>query len=87
VAGFGPPLEIEVELATVPADIAYLAERGQERKRGYWRVRVPDGTDPDALVHELIEKTLAAGGRIRKIGVAEPDPDELFSEYIARHRG
>ncbi len=83
MVGFGLPLEIEVELAASPADTTYL---GTELAPGTWRLPVPDGGDADALVHDTITRTLAAGGRIRKIGLAEPDPDELFSQYIARNR-
>ena len=76
---FGLPLEIGVELAVVPADTSYL---GAERRPGEWRLRVPEGGDADALVHSIIERTLAAGGRIRRIGVVEPDLDDLFARYV-----
>ena len=81
---FGLPIEIGLELAVVPADLGYLAELGtaSERKPGEWRVRVPDGVDADALVHALIERTLAAGGRIRRVGVVDPDLDDLFARYV-----
>ena len=84
--GFGMPLDIDLELAVAPADLSFIAELGAatERKTGAWRIRVPDGTDADALIHTAIERTLAGGGKIRKIGVAEPDLDDLFSAYIGR---
>jgi ABC-2 type transport system ATP-binding protein len=41
-------------------------------------------TDPDAIIHAIIERTLATNGRIRKIGIVEPDLDDLFAEYILR---
>jgi ABC-2 type transport system ATP-binding protein len=80
---FGLPIEIGLELAVVPGEVGYLAELGaSERKPGEWRLRVPDGGDADALVHSLIERTLAAGGRIRKVGVVDPDLDDLFARYV-----
>ena len=83
---FGLPLEIELELATVPTDLGFLAELGAatERRAGAWRIQLADGADPDALVHAAIERTLAGGGRIRRIGLVEPDLDELFAQYIDR---
>jgi ABC-2 type transport system ATP-binding protein len=82
-ATFGLPVEIEVELAVVPAELGYLAELGaSERKPGEWRVRVPERGDGDALVHSIIESTLAAGGRIRRIGYVDPDLDDLFARYV-----
>jgi ABC-2 type transport system ATP-binding protein len=82
-ATFGLPVEIEVELARVPSELGYLTELGATaRKPGEWRVRVPDGGDGDALVHSIIERTLAGGGRIRRIGFVEPDLDDLFARYV-----
>jgi ABC-2 type transport system ATP-binding protein len=84
--GFGMPLDIELELAVAPADPSFIAQLGAatEHKPHAWRIRVPDGADADALIHTAIERTLAGGGKIRKIGVAEPDLDDLFSAYIGR---
>jgi len=84
--GFGMPLDIDLELAVAPADPSFIAQLGAatERKTCAWRIRVPDGADADALIHTAIERTLAGGGKIRKIGVAEPDLDDLFSAYIGR---
>jgi ABC-2 type transport system ATP-binding protein len=86
VVGFGLPTEIEVSFATRPSSSAFLSELGtlSERKPDDWRIRLPDGADPDAVVHTIIERTLAAGGRIRKVGVAAPDLDDLFAQYIQR---
>ena len=47
-------------------------------------VTVPDGGDADALIHSMIERTLAAGGKIRQHRHAEPDLDDLFAQYISR---
>jgi ABC-2 type transport system ATP-binding protein len=89
VVDFGLPLEIEVEFATAPADTRWLAELGAttEPRPGTWRIRVADQGDPDASVHTAIERTLAGGGRIRRIGVVEPNLDDLFTQYIARAHG
>jgi ABC-type multidrug transport system ATPase subunit len=84
LTAFGLPIEVEVEFARPPAATAFLAELGtaHERKPAQWRVIVPDGGDSDALVHAIVERTLAGGGRLRKIGVVEPELDELFAQYI-----
>ncbi|HEY4057238.1 MAG TPA: ABC transporter ATP-binding protein [Kofleriaceae bacterium] len=88
VRSFGLPLEIDVEFAALPTSTAFLAELGEAMQRSpqHWRIRLandvkaPDGTD--ALVHRAVEKTLAGGGRIRRIGVVEPNLDDLFAQYI-----
>jgi ABC-2 type transport system ATP-binding protein len=84
---FGLPTEIEVDFSTPPSDTSFVAAAGKavERKPGQWRVTL-DGQPPvaqvDAIVHNLVEKTLAGGGRVRRIGVAEPALDDLFAHYI-----
>jgi ABC-2 type transport system ATP-binding protein len=84
---FGLPTEIEVDFSTPPADTSFLAAAGKavERKPGVWRVTL-DGQPPadtlDTTVHALVERTLAGGGRLRKIGVTEPALDDLFAHYI-----
>ena len=84
-ASFGLPVEIDVELAVVPDPVPFASDRGVTvRGPNQWRVTVPDGGDADALIHSMIERTLAAGGKIRRIGTAEPDLDELFAQYILR---
>jgi ABC-2 type transport system ATP-binding protein len=79
-------LEIEVDFAAAPQSTAFLGEHGeaQERKPNQWRVTLPEGADSDAAIHAMIERTLAGGGRLRKIGVAEPDLDDVFEHYIER---
>ncbi|TMQ07256.1 MAG: ABC transporter ATP-binding protein [Deltaproteobacteria bacterium] len=86
LVAFGRPLEIELAWAAAPADPAFVHELGaaSERKPGVWRVRLPDGADPDAAVHAAIERTLAGGGRLRRIGLVEPELDELFASYLSR---
>jgi ABC-2 type transport system ATP-binding protein len=86
MVAFGLPLEIELQLVTAPADLGYLTALGtaRERKPREWRITLPDGADPDAAVHAIIERTLAAGGTLRKIGLVEPELDDLFSSYILR---
>jgi len=89
VADFGLPLEIELELATPPADTGFLAALGTatERRPGEWRIRLADGTAPDPVIHAVIERTLAGGGKLRKVGLVEPDLDDLFAQYIERGHG
>jgi ABC-2 type transport system ATP-binding protein len=88
MAAFDGPVEIEVQLAVVPADVAYLAMVGAVRagKPGEWWITLAAGSDPDAAVHAIIERTLAGGGRVRKIGVVEPALDDLFVAYLQRAR-
>jgi len=87
MTAFGLPLEIDVELAVVPERLSF-EDLGtvHPRKRGESRIVLPDGTDVDQTIHTIIERTLAAGGRIRAIGLAEPDLDELFAQYVKRGR-
>ena len=89
MVAFGEPLEIELAWSAPPAEAGFLAEFGaaREHRPGVWRVVLPDGADPDAAVHTAIERTLAAGGRLRRIGLVEPELDELFASYLARSRG
>jgi ABC-2 type transport system ATP-binding protein len=86
MVAFGLPLELELELSQPPSDLGYLAELGapHERKPGEWRITLPAGAEPDAAVHAAIERTLAAGGRLRRIGIVEPELDDLFASYILR---
>ncbi|GEM_PF-29263 len=86
VGGFGLPTDIDVSFATAPSSTAFLADLGtaSERKPDEWRIRLADGVDPDSVVHTIIERTLASGGRIRKVGVAEPNLDDVFAQYIKR---
>jgi ABC-2 type transport system ATP-binding protein len=84
---FGLPLEIEVWFSTPPGDTSFLGEEGAvvEKKPGEWRVTLAKGVEAaatDDVIHRLVERTLAGGGRIRKIGVAEPALDDLFAHYI-----
>jgi ABC-2 type transport system ATP-binding protein len=96
LATFGLPIEIAVDFATPPSDLAFMHEAGKARelKNDQWRIEVaparadhdapaPD-VDTDAIIHTLIEKTLAGGGKLRKIGLAEPELDELFAQYLVR---
>jgi ABC-2 type transport system ATP-binding protein len=86
MVAFGLPLEVELAFSTRPTELGFLAELGdaRERKPGEWRITLAAGADPDAVVHAVIERTLAAGGRLRQIGLVEPELDDLFSSYILR---
>ena len=82
---FGLPVEIEVELAKAPATLPFEGlGTATPRKPNEWRIVVADDADVDAIVHTIIERTLAGGGRIRAIGLAEPDLDDLFAQYIRK---
>jgi ABC-2 type transport system ATP-binding protein len=87
VVDFGLPREIGVAFSTPPASAAFLAALGEaaERKPHEWRVRIPDGADADALIHTAGERTLAGGGRLRQIGLVQPNLDDLFAQYVLRH--
>jgi ABC-2 type transport system ATP-binding protein len=84
---FGLPRELGVVFSTPPATTAFLGELGEasERKPNEWRVRLAASADPDTTVHTAIEQTLAGGGRIRRIGLVEPNLDDLFTQYVTRH--
>jgi ABC-2 type transport system ATP-binding protein len=88
MVAFGQPLEIELAWSAAPADPGFVAALGaaREHRPGVWRIVLPAGADPDAAVHAAIEATLAAGGRLRRIGLVEPELDELFASYLARSR-
>ena len=85
---FGMPVEVEVEFATAPSTTEFLADHGDVTKRepDQWRILLPKGSDSDAAIHAIIERTLGAGGRLRRIGLAEADLDRLFGEYLKRAR-
>jgi ABC-2 type transport system ATP-binding protein len=86
---FGLPTELEVDYVIAPDPIPFIADAALGTaiagKPNQWRIVVPTDGDPDAIIHTIIERSLAAGGRIRKIGVAEPNLDLVFEQYI--HRG
>ncbi|HUQ06114.1 MAG TPA: ABC transporter ATP-binding protein [Kofleriaceae bacterium] len=84
---FGLPAELEVVFATPPSASDFLLEEGAavEQKPGSWRITLAQGASPeqaDAAIHRIVERTLAGGGRLRKIGVAEPALDDVFAHYI-----
>ncbi len=85
---FGLPTEIDVQYAALPDPLPFIADpslgAATAGKPNQWRVCVPDGGDPDAIIHTIIERSLASGGRIRHIGVTDPDLDDLFAQYINR---
>jgi ABC-2 type transport system ATP-binding protein len=88
---FGWPIELEVELARIPDDVGYLGAVGTTKQRAphAWRITLPEGAtgaDADAAIHAIVEATLAGGGRLRRIGVVEPELDELFTRYLLRSR-
>jgi ABC-2 type transport system ATP-binding protein len=91
MTAFGLPTEIELELSAAPASLAFLSEpplgEVTPQKPNRWRIAVPAGADVDATIHALVERTLAAGGRLRRIGVAEPDLDDLFARYVNQRPG
>jgi len=86
VTNMGLPLEIELDLATAPDQTDYLTAHGTatEPRPGEWRIRLADGTESDPVIHAVIEQTLARGGKIRKIGLVEPNLDDLFATYLER---
>jgi len=86
---FDLPTEIDVDFSSPPGDTSFLAAAGKavERKPGEWRVTLAGKPAPDAVdevIHALVERTLAGGGRLRKIAVTEPGLDDLFAHYINR---
>jgi hypothetical protein len=93
MTAFGMPVVIDVGFAAAPADLAWLREgavgAAVERRADQWQVTLPRGASvaaADAVIHDIIERTIAGGGRLRKIGVAEPALDELFARYVLDRR-
>ncbi len=83
MSSFGLPTEIGVEYSVVPEPVALDAfGKASQYKPNEWRIVLADGADVDATVHAIIEKALAANGKLRRIGVVEPDLDDLFAQYI-----
>ena len=86
---FGLPIDVALEFSVVPASVDFVeadaaVEHATERRHGDWLLRLTDGADLDAVVHRLIEATLAGGGQLRAIGSVEPNLDELYAKFIAR---
>ena len=84
MTAFGLPTEIELEYSVAPSPLPFT---GTPRKPNEWRVTLKDGEDLDAVVHDIIATSLANGGKLRRIGVVEPDLDDLFAQYINTHGG
>ena len=83
---FGLPIEVEVEFSVVPSDVAFLAApplRATAVGPALWRLQVEVDGDLDGTIHRVVERSLAAGGRIRRVGPVEPDLDDLFARYLA----
>ena len=88
LSAFGAPVEIDVAFAVEPAELGYLHDPSYAsvtaRRPGEWRIRLADPDRLDEVVHAIIERTLAAGGRLRAIGPAQPILDDLFARYLQR---
>ena len=82
MTSFGLPTEIEVEYSVAPAKLPF---EGTPKKPNEWRIVVKDGEDLDAVIHDVVRNSLEAGGKLRRIGVVEPDLDDLFAQYINTH--
>ncbi|HWO23960.1 MAG TPA: ABC transporter ATP-binding protein [Kofleriaceae bacterium] len=91
MTAFDLPTEIELELSLAPASLAFLEEpplgEVTPGKPNQWRITLPRDADVDAVIHALVERAVAAGGKIRRVGVAEPDLDDLFARYINKNQG
>jgi ABC-2 type transport system ATP-binding protein len=83
MTAFGLPTEIEVEYSVAPESLPF---EGKARKPNEWRVLLKEGEDLDAVVHDIVQRSLAAGGKLRRIGMVEPDLDDLFAQYINMKR-
>ena len=86
LVAFGLPLELEVWLTKPVPGLAVLDDLGavKEYRPGEWRITLAEGADSDEVTQVAIERLIAAGHRLRKIGLVEPDLDDLFASYIRR---
>ena len=86
---FGAPVVMALELANPPADLSYLDAPEHFTNRvqvgEQWRLQLRDRDGFDAAVHHVIERTLAADGRIRSIAPFDPDLDALYVQYVDPH--
>jgi ABC-2 type transport system ATP-binding protein len=82
MTAFGLPTEIGVEYSVVPSTLPF---EGTPRKLNEWRVVLKDDQELDAVVHDIVATSLANGGKLRRIGLVEPDLDDLFAQYINTH--
>lgn len=83
------PVDIEIEFSVVPTFSVPLEEHQAVESVGKTTeqsavYRIVDGADVDDVLHSFVERTLAAGGRIRRLGVVHPDLDGLYAEYISK---
>jgi ABC-2 type transport system ATP-binding protein len=83
IVAYGLPPELELELSA-PCDLAFLGELGavREVRAGVRRVVLEPKSDTDAVIHGIVERVLAGGGKIRRIGPVEPALDELFARIL-----
>jgi ABC-2 type transport system ATP-binding protein len=84
---FGLPDEVGVELSRQPSSTDFLTKLGAQLDGDRWRLTVPQGGDTDEIIHQIVEQTLTAGGRIRKVGVIDPKLDDLFARFIKGTHG
>ncbi len=84
---FGVPVDIGLDLSHVPDDTEHLGrhpEVASVHRDGptRWRLRLVDGANADDVIHRAIADTLAAGGRLRKVGIIEPNLDDVYAAYM-----
>jgi len=84
MTSFGLPTEIEVEYSVAPTKLPF---EGTPKKPNEWRIVVKDGEDMDTVIHDIVRNSLEAGGKLRRIGLVEPDLDDLFAQYINTNGG
>jgi len=82
------PVNVAIQFSTAPADVGFLnahpaVETATDSPSGAHTLRLTDGADVDAVIHSLVEKTLAGGGRLRRVGIVDPDLDALYAQYIS----
>ena len=83
MTAFGLPTEIEVEMSVAADPLPFTDDyKVIPRKKNEWRIQLADGADVDATIHGIVERTLAQSGKLRRIGLVEPDLDDLFAQYI-----
>ncbi len=82
------PVDVALEFSAPPTDSDYIEQHAGVDSvtvgdSGAHTARLVEGADTDEVIHHLVEQTLARQGRIRRVGIVDPDLDSLYAKYIS----